>query len=70
MIGAFGKGTLVIANQAEGVVVLGKDTLGEIEMHLPITAEEFRAAVESRLPNTPRFIVDMFSFLAEHIEMS
>lgn len=70
VIGAFGKGTLVIANQAEGVVVLGKDTLGEIEMHLPITAEEFRAAVESRPPNTPRFIIDMFSFLAEHIEMS
>lgn len=70
VFGAIGKGTLVIANHAEGVVVLGKETLGEVEMHLPITAAEFRTAVESRLPDTPKFIVDLFSWFAEHVEMS
>lgn len=70
VIGAFGKGTLVIANQAEGVVALGKDVSAEVALHLPITADEFRAVVESRLPDTPKFIVDLFSLLAENVEMS
>ena len=68
--GVLAKGTIAIGSHAEGVVVLGKETLGEIEMHLPVTSEEFRAAVESRLPNTPRFIVDFFSWLAENVELN
>lgn len=68
VIGAIGKGTLVIANQAEGVVALGKDVSAEVTLHLPITADEFRAAVGSRLPNTPGFVVDLFSWFAENVE--
>lgn len=68
--GAFAKGTIAIGSHAEGVVVLGKETIGEIEMHLPITSEEFRAAIESRLPNTPKFIVNFFSWLAENVEIN
>ncbi len=70
VFGAVAKGQIAIGSTAEGIVVLGKETLGEIEMHLPITAEEFRAAVESRLPDTPKFIVDLFSWFAENVEMS
>ena len=68
--GVLAKGTIAIGSHAEGVVVLGKETLGEIEMHLPVTSEEFRAAVESRLPNTPKFIVDFFSWVAENVELN
>lgn len=68
--GAFAKGTIAIGSHAEGVVVLGKETIGEIEMHLPITSEEFREAIESRLPNTPKNIVDFFSWLAENVELN
>lgn len=67
-IGAFAKGTIAIGSTADGIVTLGKDTAGEIQLHLPITADEFRAAVESRLPNTPKFITDMFSWFAENVE--
>ncbi len=67
-IGAFAKGTIAIGSTADGIVALGKDTAGEIQLHLPITADEFGAAVTSRLPNTPKFITDMFSWFAENVE--
>ena len=67
-IGALSKGTIAIGANASGIIALGKDTAGEIQLHLPITAEEFRAAVESRLPNTPKFITELFSMFAESVE--
>lgn len=67
-LGAVSRGTIAIGSNASGVIALGKDTAGEIQLHLPITADEFRAVVESRLPNTPKFIVDLFSLFAENVE--
>ncbi len=67
-LGAVSRGTIAIGSNASGVISLGKDTAGEIQLHLPITADEFRAVVESRLPNTPKFIVDLFSLFAENVE--
>ncbi len=68
-IGAFARGTLAVGDTAEGIVAVGKETVGEIELHLPITAEEFRSVVESRLPNTPKFILDMFSWFARNMRV-
>ena len=69
-IGALSKGTIAIGSTADGIIALGKDTAGEIQLHLPITADEFRAVVESRLPNTPKFVTDMFSWFAGNVEFS
>lgn len=69
-IGALSKGTIAIGSAADGIIALGKDTAGEIQLHLPITADEFRAVIERRLPNTPKFIVDLFSWFAGNVEFS
>lgn len=69
-IGALSKGTIAIGSTADGIIALGKDTAGEIQLHLPITADEFRAVVESRLPNTPKFVTDMFSWFAGNAEFN
>lgn len=64
-IGGYSQGKIAIGGTANGIITLGKRTSGEIQLHLPITADEFRAVVESRLPNTPKFVVDLFSWFAE-----
>lgn len=69
-IGALSKGTIAIGANASGIIALGEDTAGEIQLHLPITADEFRAVVESRLPNTPKFVTDLFSWFAENVEFN
>lgn len=69
-IGGFSKGTIAIGGVADGIIALGKETSGEIQLHLPITADEFRAVVESRLPNTPKFVTDLFSWFAANMEFN
>ncbi|MDE7363099.1 MAG: hypothetical protein K2N38_14340, partial [Oscillospiraceae bacterium] len=66
-IGGYAHGQLAIGGYAEGIIAFGDEMSGEIELPYPITADEFRAAVESRLPNTPKFIVDLFSWFASNM---
>lgn len=65
-IGGLSNGKIAIGGTARGIIAVGGKTDGEICLPLPVSAEEFKAAVQSRLPNTPKFIVDLFSWWAEN----
>lgn len=69
---AFGGGAIgdiAIGGTAKGIIAVGDEVDGEIVFHPPVTAEEFRAAVMTRLPNTPKFIVDLFSWIVESLSL-
>ncbi len=65
-IGGFAKGQVAVGGVADGVVAFGSDdrTIGDIVFHPGVTVEDFRAAVMSRFPNTPKFIADWMSWFA------
>lgn len=67
--GGYASGTIAIGGTARGVIALGNKASGEIVFNGPVSFEEFRAAIESRLPNTPKFITDLFSWLAENVSI-
>ncbi len=67
--GGYARGDIAIGGTANGVIALGKRVSGEITFRGAVSAEEFRAAIMSRLPNTPKFIADIFSRLAENITL-
>ena len=66
-IGGGATGDIAIGGAANGIIAVGERAEGEIVFELPADIEEFRAAVLSRLPNTPKFILDLMSKLAETI---
>lgn len=66
-VGGGAAGDIAIGGAAKGIIAVGDEADGEIVLNLPVTAEEFRAAVMARLPNTPRFIVDLLSAIAENL---
>ena len=62
--GGYASGDIAIGGTAKGIVALGEKASGEITFSEAIPAEEFKAAIESRLPNTPKIIKELFSRLA------
>lgn len=68
-VGGFAKGQVAVGGVADGIIAFGKDdrTIGEIVFGPGVTAEEFRAAVMSRFPNTPKFIADWMSWFASNV---
>lgn len=69
-IGGLSNGRIALGGSAHGVIAVGGRTDGEICLPLPVSAEEFRQTVQSRLPNTPKFITDMLSWWAENAQTS
>lgn len=67
--GGYASGDIAIGGTAKGIIALGKKASGEITFNGNVSAEEFKAAISSRLPNTPNFISDIFSRLAEIISI-
>lgn len=68
-IGGAAVGDIAVGGSASGTIAIGDSVDGEITMQIPVTAEDVRAAILSRLPNTPKFIVDMFSKFAESMNV-
>lgn len=65
---AFGgvvEGEIAVGGTASGIIAIGESVDGDIALNLPVTAEEFRAAVAARLPNTPQFIINLFERLIQ-----
>lgn len=65
--GGYASGDIAVGGTANGIIALGEKASGEITFIGNVPADEFRAAIEARLPNTPKFIVDLFSWLAESV---
>ena len=65
--GGLAMGDIAVGGSASGIIAIGKESSGEIAFNLPVTAEEVKSAITERLPDTPKFIVDTFSSLAELI---
>lgn len=70
VFGGLVSGTIVVGGAGNGIIAVGDAVTGEITLTPPIPAEEFRAIVTERLPDTPKFIVDMFAWLAENININ
>ncbi|MCH5203463.1 MAG: helix-turn-helix domain-containing protein [Oscillospiraceae bacterium] len=70
VFGGYASGTIALGGVADGIIAFGDEVSGEITLTPPITAEEFRAIVIERLPDTPKFIVDLFSWLAENMNIN
>lgn len=65
--GGYARGDIAVGGAADGIVALGKTVKGEIAFDAPIAAEDFKAVIMSRLPNTPKFVADILSWLAENV---
>lgn len=50
-------------------IAVVKSTSGKITLEPPVSAEVFRQIVAENLPDTPKFIVDIFSGLAENLRV-
>ena len=70
VIGGYASGEIAVGGTAHGIIAAGSSTEGEIVFNIPVNAEEFRAAVLSRLPNTPKFIVDILTAFAKNMSIS
>lgn len=66
-IGGGAVGDIAVGGSASGTIAVGNTVDGEIALQIPVTEEEVRAAIMSRLPNTPKFIVDILSKFAEYL---
>lgn len=69
--GGYAAGDVAVGGMANGIVVFGDNgkATGEIVFSGEVSAEEFREAIMSRLPNTPKFIADLFSKFAENVSL-
>lgn len=67
--GGFASGDIAIGGTAQGIIALGEKASGEITFDGAVSAEEFRAAINSRLPSTPKFVADLFSWFAENVSI-
>lgn len=52
---------------ARGIIAIGENVEGKYVITEAVSQEEFRAAAANYLPNTPKFIVDIFAQLAEKL---
>lgn len=70
--GGYASGSIAVGGTAHGIVVVGDigSSTGDIVFGSAVSAEEFRAAVMSRLPNTPKFVIDLFSWLANNVSIN
>lgn len=70
-IGGGATGDIAIGGVADGIIAVGESVKGEIIFELPVkNIEEFRMAVLSRLPNTPKFILDLMSWVAKNLNVN
>lgn len=69
-IGGFAQGTIAVGGSVNGTIAVGEAVKGEITITSPIPAAEFRDIVLQRLPHTPKFIIDIFSWFAENMDVS
>lgn len=69
VFGGYANGDIAIGGTARGIIAAGSNAEGEFVFNPPVSAEEFRAAIMSRLPNTPKFIVDLFSRIVEALSL-
>ena len=69
VMGGYASGDIAIGGTANGIIALGKKPSGEITFGGAVSAEEFRAAITSRLPNTPKFVADILSWFAENVSI-
>ncbi len=58
---------IALGGSATGIIAIGDATGGEIELTPPISVEEVRTLIHTRLPDTPRFIADIFVDLAQSL---
>lgn len=65
--GGYASGDIAVGGTANGIVAFGDKVSGKITFSGAVHAWEFKAAIERHLPNTPKFIVDLFSWLAESV---
>ena len=65
--GGYASGDIAIGGSANGIIALGDTANGEITFNGNVPAEQFREVITSKLPNTPKFVVDLFSWLAENV---
>lgn len=65
--GGAAEGQIAVGDTASGIIAVGETAEGEIALTLPVTVEEFRAAVASRLPNTPKFVVNIFEKIVQNL---
>lgn len=68
-IGGYASGDIAVGGTAKGIIALGKNPSGEIVFNGAVSAEEFNAAISSRLPNTPAFVADFLSWFAENVSL-
>ncbi len=52
---------------AQGTIAIGDNVDGEFVVTQAISQSDFRAAVAQYLPDTPKFVVDLFAQLAENL---
>lgn len=70
VIGGYASGDIAVGGTAKGIIALGKNPSGEIVFNEAVSAEEFKAAIMSRLPNTPKFVADFLSWFAENVSIN
>ncbi len=56
--GKYAFGGAAVGGMASRIIAVGKDADGEIAMNFPVAAEELKAVINTRLPESPKFIVD------------
>ncbi len=69
VIGGYANGEIAVGGTAHGIIAVGSSAEGEIVFNVPVNSEEFRAAIMSRLPNTPKFIVDILTAFAKNMNV-
>lgn len=66
-IGGFAEGDIAVGGSASGIIAVGESVDGEIALKIPVTVEEVRTAIMSRLPSTPEFVVNLLAKFAESL---
>ena len=68
-IGGYASGDIAVGGTAKGLIAVGDRVDGELTFQIPVSGAELRAAILSRLPNTPKFIVDLMTTFAENMQV-
>lgn len=68
-IGGYATGEIAVGGSAQGIIAVGDKVSGELTFQIPVNGAELRAAILSRLPNTPKFITDLLTTFAENMQV-
>lgn len=68
-IGGYVTGDIAVGGTAKGIIAVGDRIDGELTFQIPVSGAELRAAILSRLPNTPKFIADLLTTFAENMQV-